>query len=105
MLSMPSRACSLAGRNSKTASVVGLVGGLRSTALGRATSLGLTTCFVLAVGAHIRARDFGRNFAAANTTLVTVVAVTKRFWTDPPDPVSRTRGTSNGTLAHGATDV
>lgn len=67
----------------KIASVIGLVGGLRSSALGRATSVGLTTYFVLAVSAHIRARDFGRNFAAANVMLVTVVAVTKRFWTDP----------------------
>lgn len=67
----------------KTASVIGLVGGLRSPALGRATSLGLTTYFVLAVGAHVRAKDFGRNFAAANIMLITVVVITKRFWTDP----------------------
>lgn len=72
----------------KAASVAGLVGGLRSPALGRATSIGLLSYFVLAVGAHVRARDFGRNFAAANIMLVTVAAVTMRFWTDPT--VSRT---------------
>ncbi len=64
----------------KSASAVGLVGGLRSPLLGQVTSTGLTTYFQLAVGAHVRARDFGRNFVAANVMLVGVLAVTKRFW-------------------------
>ena len=67
----------------KTASVVGLLGGLRSPALGRTTSVGLHSYFVLAIAAHVQAKDFRRNFAAANLMLVTCAAVSSRFWRRP----------------------
>lgn len=41
----------------KLASAVGLLGGIRWTALGRLTAFMLTVYFTLAVGAHIRAHD------------------------------------------------
>ncbi|MUM19015.1 hypothetical protein FZI91_13990 [Mycobacterium sp. CBMA271] len=41
----------------KSASAVGLVGGIRSAALGRMTAFMLAVYFTLAVGAHVRVRD------------------------------------------------
>ena len=53
----------------KVASAVGLLSVTRSPGLARLTTALLAVYFVLAVGAHVRARDFGRNFAAASTLL------------------------------------
>ncbi|MGH3725979.1 MAG: DoxX family protein [Mycobacterium sp.] len=41
----------------KSASAVGLIGGIWSAALGRLTAFMLAVYFTLAVGAHVRARD------------------------------------------------
>jgi hypothetical protein len=55
----------------KAASAIGLVSIWRFPALARFTATMLTVYFLLAVVAHIRVRDFGRNFAAATSLLVT----------------------------------
>ncbi|MCW2690345.1 MAG: hypothetical protein JWR37_5235 [Mycobacterium sp.] len=55
----------------KAASAVGLLSVFRYPALARFTTVMLTIYFVLAVGAHVRARDFGRNAAAAASLLAT----------------------------------
>ncbi|MET4429823.1 DoxX family protein [Mycolicibacterium sp. 624] len=60
----------------KAASAVGLLSVRRYPALARLTTLMLTVYFVLAVGAHVRARDFGRNAAAATTLLAIYGALT-----------------------------
>ncbi|WP_319454155.1 MULTISPECIES: DoxX family protein [unclassified Mycobacterium] len=60
----------------KAASVAGLLSASRSPALARLTTLMLTVYFALAVGAHVRARDFGRNAAAAATLLAVYGAMT-----------------------------
>jgi hypothetical protein len=60
----------------KAASVVGLLSVWRYPALARLTTFMLTVYFALAVGAHIRARDFGRNAAAAATLLAIYGALT-----------------------------
>jgi len=62
----------------KAASAVGLLSVWRYPALARLTTLMLTVYFVLAVGAHVRARDFGRNAAAATTLLALYGAMTVR---------------------------
>jgi hypothetical protein len=54
----------------KFASALGLVSVWRFPPLARFTALMLTIYFTLAVGAHVRVRDFGRNFAAASTLFV-----------------------------------
>jgi hypothetical protein len=59
----------------KAASAVGLLSVTKFPALARLTTVLLTVYFVLAVGAHVRARDFGRNFAAASTLLAVFAAV------------------------------
>lgn len=60
----------------KFAAAAGLVAGLWIPYLGLVTSACLVLYFVLAVGAHIRARDFGRNlFLNATGMLVICVAV------------------------------
>ena len=53
----------------KAASAIGLASVWRAPGLARFTAFMLTVYFVLAVGAHIRVRDFGRNFASASTLL------------------------------------
>jgi hypothetical protein len=60
----------------KAASAVGLLSVWRYPALARLTTFMLTVYFVLAVGAHVRARDFGRNAAAATTLLAIYGAMT-----------------------------
>jgi hypothetical protein len=60
----------------KAASAVGLLSVWQYPALARLTTLMLTVYFTLAVGAHIRARDFGRNAAAATTLLAIYGAMT-----------------------------
>lgn len=61
----------------KSAAAAGLVAGLWVPALGAVTCCALVLYFVLAIGAHIRARDFGRNlFLNASGMLASCVAVT-----------------------------
>ena len=60
----------------KAASAVGLLSVFRFPALARLTTLMLTVYFALAVGAHVRARDFGRNAVAATTLLAVYGALT-----------------------------
>lgn len=55
----------------KAASAIGLASVWRFPALARFTAVMLTVYFSLAVGSHVRVRDFGRNFAAASSLLVT----------------------------------
>jgi hypothetical protein len=52
----------------KAAATLGLLAGRRSPQVGRLTALALATYFVIAVGAHARARDLGRN--ALNATVL-----------------------------------
>ena len=54
----------------KGASVIGLIGGIRFPWLAKLTLVMLTIYFTLAVGAHVKARDTGRNAAAASAMLV-----------------------------------
>ena len=60
----------------KGASAVGLLSVRRYPALARLTTFMLAVYFVLAVGAHVRARDFGRNAVAATTLLAIYGAMT-----------------------------
>lgn len=53
----------------KGASAVGLLGGIRAPWLAKPTLVMLTVYFALAVGAHVRAKDFGVNAASATTLL------------------------------------
>jgi DoxX-like family len=53
----------------KGASAVGLASVGRAPTLARFTAVMLTLYFVLAVGAHVRVRDFGRNFGSAAALL------------------------------------
>lgn len=55
----------------KAASAVGLLAGVRYPGLARLTLVMLTIYFTLAVGAHVRVRDFGLNAASASTLLAT----------------------------------
>lgn len=60
----------------KFSAVAGLVGGLWIPGLGLVTSAALVAYFLLAVGAHVRARDLGRNlFVNALGMLAICVAV------------------------------
>ena len=60
----------------KFAAAAGLLAGIWLPGLGLVTSAALVAYFVLAVGAHVRARDFGRNlFVNATGMLVVCVAV------------------------------
>ena len=61
---------------SKAASVIGLLSVSRFPALARLTTAMLTVYFVLAVGAHIRARDRIVNALPAATFLATYAALT-----------------------------
>lgn len=61
---------------SKAASVVGLLSVSRIPALARLTTAMLTVYFVLAVGAHIRARDRFVNALPAASFLATYAALT-----------------------------
>ena len=61
----------------KFAAAAGLVAGIWIPALGVITCASLILYFVLAIGAHIRARDFGRNlFVNATGMLVLCIGVT-----------------------------
>ncbi|MFJ4701172.1 DoxX family protein [Streptomyces sp. NPDC088768] len=60
----------------KAASAAGLVAGIRWHWLAVLTSAALVLYFLLAIGAHVRARDFGRNlFLNASGMLVLCAAV------------------------------
>lgn len=61
---------------SKAASVIGLLSAGRVPALARLTTAMLTVYFVLAVGAHIRARDRFVNALPAAAFLATYAALT-----------------------------
>ncbi len=61
---------------SKAASVIGLLSVSRIPALARLTTAMLTVYFVLAVGAHIRARDRIVNAVPAASFLATYAALT-----------------------------
>ena len=61
---------------SKAASVIGLLSVSRLPALARLTTAMLTVYFVLAVGAHIRARDRIVNAVPAASFLATYAALT-----------------------------
>jgi hypothetical protein len=61
---------------SKAASVIGLLSAGRIPALARLTTAMLTVYFVLAVGAHIRARDRIVNVLPAASFLATYAALT-----------------------------
>ena len=61
---------------SKAASVIGLLSVSRIPALARLTTAMLTVYFVLAVGAHIRARDRIVNALPAASLLATYAALT-----------------------------
>ena len=61
---------------SKAASAIGLLSASRIPALGRLTTAMLTLYFVLAVGAHIRARDRIVNAIPAASFLATYAALT-----------------------------
>jgi hypothetical protein len=64
----------------KSASAVGLVGGIRWPALGRLTAFMLAVYFALAVGAHIRVRDSALHALPAASLLVWfAVLAGKRF--------------------------
>ncbi|WP_431036842.1 DoxX family protein [Streptomyces sp. P6-2-1] len=59
----------------KTASAAGLVAGIWWRPLAVVTSAALVLYFLLAIGAHVRARDFGRNlFLNASGMLVLCAA-------------------------------
>ncbi|KUI00992.1 DoxX family protein [Mycobacterium sp. IS-3022] len=62
----------------KAASAVGLLAGTRMPWLAKLTLVMLTVYFTLAVGAHIRARDFGLNAAAASSLLALYGALAAR---------------------------
>lgn len=62
----------------KAASAVGLASVWRYPALARFTTFMLTVYFVLAVGYHVRARDYGRNALSATALLATFAALTAR---------------------------
>ena len=61
---------------SKAASVIGLLSASRIPAMARLTTFMLTVYFVLAVGAHIRARDRIVNALPAASFLATYAALT-----------------------------
>ena len=74
---------------SKAASVVGLLSVSRLPALARLTTAMLTVYFVLAVGAHIRARDRIVNALPAASFLVTYAALTLKGPEQGADPPAR----------------
>ena len=62
----------------KAAAAVGLLAGVRFPGLARLTTAMLTLYFVLAVGAHIRARDRTVNAIPAASFLVTFAVMTAK---------------------------
>jgi hypothetical protein len=74
---------------SKAASVVGLLSVSRLPALARLTTAMLTVYFVLAVGAHIRARDRIVNALPAASFLATYAALTLKGPEQGADPPAR----------------
>jgi DoxX-like family len=63
----------------KLAAAAGLVAGLWIEHLGAITALCVTVYFALAVGAHIRVRDFGRNIFNATVLLAFSAYVLRTF--------------------------
>lgn len=63
----------------KLAAALGLVAGLWIPGLGLAAGAGLVVYFLLAVGAHLRKRDFGRNLFNATMLLGFSAAVAVTF--------------------------
>ena len=60
----------------KVAAAAGLIAGIWIPNLGTLTSAALVAYFIVAIGMHVRARDFGRNlFINATGMLVLCVAV------------------------------
>ncbi|MBZ4521785.1 DoxX family protein [Mycobacterium avium] len=62
----------------KAASAIGLFSVARFPLLARLTTALLTLYFALAVGSHIRARDFGSGAVAATTFLAAFAAMTAK---------------------------
>lgn len=62
----------------KAAAAVGLVSVYRFPALARLTTFMLTVYFVLAVGAHIKARDWSPGMAAASSFLALYATMTAK---------------------------
>jgi hypothetical protein len=63
----------------KVAAAVGLVAGIWIPYLGVITTIALVLYFVVAIGFHIRARDFGRNLFV-NATGMLVICVATLLW-------------------------
>lgn len=59
----------------KAASAAGLVAGTRHLGIARLTTWALVVYFILAVSAHVRARDFGIYFLGAATLLSYLLAL------------------------------
>lgn len=62
----------------KAASAVGLLSVFRFPALARLTTFMLTIYFVLAVGSHLRVKDWSPNLAAASTFLLLFATMTAK---------------------------
>jgi len=60
----------------KLAAAVGLVAGLWVPEIGLAACIGLIVYFLLAIGAHVRARDLGRNLFVNATGMLVLTAGT-----------------------------
>ena len=60
----------------KLASAAGLILGAWIPEIGLAACLGLIVYFLLAIGAHVRARDFGRNLFVNATGMLVLTAGT-----------------------------
>src|SRR5438094_565598 len=77
----------------KSASAVGLLGGLKWPRLGRVTSAALIVYFVLALGFHARAKDRAARYAPAAAMLGWSIAALRAF---PVRDVERARGVGAG---------
>jgi hypothetical protein len=64
----------------KTAAALGLLGGRRSAEVGALTASALAAYFAIAVGAHMRARDLGRNALSATVLECCSAATALLFW-------------------------
>ena len=87
----------------KTASVAGLLIGLRWRALGRITAAAIVSYFVAAVGFHARAKDPVRNYVPAVAMLVWACAVLRRLTSDGSDPSGPHPGPTPGTRQSSST--
>lgn len=63
----------------KVAAAAGLIAGIWIPYLGLVTAIALIAYFVVAIGMHVRARDFGRNLFV-NATGMLVVCVATLVW-------------------------